>query len=225
MKINGERAPSEVYKDFRSAVLDILQAQENQEAVLNGVAGIGHGIDDIPGSIVSVDTAPSQSKRKDYVAVTTPPNAIDSPVIVGKKIIELETINQQRSVTRIPKVIFVIGGPGSNKATLCLKAVGMNPGWSHIRFDSVSHDSIDFSIYFINSIGRTLRSLAESEPRPLTENFVIKEAITAGEMVSKESLDKLIHSNILQLMNKKGIIIDGYPRDMAQLHDFQERVC
>lgn len=135
-----------MYKDFRSSVLDILQAQENQEAVLNGVAGIGHGIDDIPGSIVSVDTAPSQSKPKDYVIVTTPPNAIESPVKVrtkmngnvGQKIIEVETINQHPppapgKIPKIPNIIFVIGGPGSNKAHLCLKAVGMNPGWGHLR--------------------------------------------------------------------------------------------
>ena len=51
-----------MYKDFRTAVLDILGAQENQEALLNGVAGMGRGVDDIPGSIVSVDTAPSQPK-------------------------------------------------------------------------------------------------------------------------------------------------------------------
>lgn len=69
-----------------------------------------------------------------------------------------------------------------------------------------------------------MRSLAESEPKPLTENFAIKEAITAGEMVTKESLDKLIRSNVLQLMNKKGIIIDGFPRDMTQIHDFEEKV-
>lgn len=138
-----------MYKDFRSAILDILQANENQEAVLNGVAGIGHGrefgVDDIPGSIVSVDTAPSQSKAKNYVAVTTPPNAIESPVKartkmnghVGQNVIEVETINQRPvpgNVTKIPKVIFVIGGPGSNKAQLCMKAVGMNPGWGHVRF-------------------------------------------------------------------------------------------
>lgn len=87
-----------------------------------------------------------------------------------------------------------------------------------------------FSFFFINkflisiSIGRSLRSLAESEPKPLTENFAIKEAITAGEMVTKESLDKLIRSNVLQLMNKKGIIIDGFPRDMTQIHNFEEKV-
>lgn len=69
-----------------------------------------------------------------------------------------------------------------------------------------------------------MRTLAESEPKPLTENFAIKEAITAGEMVSKESLDKLLNSNIMQLVNKKGIIIDGFPRDMSQIQHFQEKV-
>jgi adenylate kinase family enzyme len=58
----------------------------------------------------------------------------------------------------------------------------------------------------------------------MTENFLIKQAIAAGEMVSNESLEKLIHSNILQLMNKKGIIIDGFPRDMNQVLDFQDKV-
>ncbi|KAL7042467.1 hypothetical protein ACKWTF_001148 [Chironomus riparius] len=215
--INGERAPSEVYKDFRAAVLDILQAQENQEAVLNGVAGIGHGNDEIPGSIVSVETAPKQEpiREREAMVVTTPPNAIDSPITVktkmngnvGKNVIEVETIENRLtdSVSKIPPVIFVLGGPGSNKAMLCLKAVGMNAGWSHF------------------SIGRSLRTLAESDPKPLTENFAIKESLTAGEMVSKDSLDKLIHTNILQLLNKKGIIIDGYPRDINQVYDFEEK--
>lgn len=43
-------------------------------------------------------------------------------------------------------------------------------------------------------------------------------------MAAKESLDKMIHTNVLQLMNKKGIIIDGFPRDMTQILDFQEKV-
>ena len=74
------------------------------------------------------------------------------------------------------------------------------------------------------SIGRNLRTLAESEPKPMTENYAIKEAILAGEMAAKASLDKMIHSNVLQLMNKRGIIIDGFPRDMNQIQDFQENV-
>lgn len=43
-------------------------------------------------------------------------------------------------------------------------------------------------------------------------------------MVEKESLDRIIHNNLLQLVNKRGIIIDGYPRMMKQMKDFQEKV-
>lgn len=74
------------------------------------------------------------------------------------------------------------------------------------------------------SIGRSLRALAESEPKPNTENFAVKESITAGEMVSKSSLEKLIDHHLSQLRDKRGIIIDGYPRDMNQVKDFEEKV-
>lgn len=46
----------------------------------------------------------------------------------------------------------------------------------------------------------------------------------AGEMVNKESIEKLLHTNIVQLQNKKGIIIDGYPRDINQIQNFEEKV-
>ncbi len=143
IQINGERAPSEVYKDFRVAVLDILQTQENKEAVLNGVAGIGNGIDEIPGRIVSVDTAPRKSdSARETATLTSPPNTIDSPVMkvktrmngsVGKNVIEVETIDSSEDNGSIPPIIFVLGGPGSNKYALCLKAAAANPGWATFR--------------------------------------------------------------------------------------------
>lgn len=39
----GERPPDEVYRDFRSAVFEILGSQDNQNAMLNGVVGMGKG--------------------------------------------------------------------------------------------------------------------------------------------------------------------------------------
>lgn len=132
-----------MYKDFRAAVLDILGAQENQEAMLNGVAGMGHGVDDIPGSIVSVDTAPSKSNATPPIR-PRPPSQPTNPYVKQNNV-QIEKIPDkpvQRIVqamkntslsNKIPSIIFVIGGPGSNKATLCLKAVGMNPGWGHFR--------------------------------------------------------------------------------------------
>ncbi|XP_055641967.1 uncharacterized protein LOC129778854 isoform X2 [Toxorhynchites rutilus septentrionalis] len=232
--INGERAPSEVYKDFRSAVLDILGAQENQEALLNGVAGMGRGVDDIPGSIVSVETAPSQNKviaapahqveinnlnRTPTPSPPPPPsppqpraNPIQSQVAtrqmhtnVGMPPRMSNSAVKGSNTGRLPPIIWVIGGPGSNKATLCLKAVGINPGWGHF------------------SVGRLLRAVAESDPRVATEDYAVKEAIAAGEMVPKKSLDRLIENHLAQLSEKRGIIIDGYPRDMIQVGDFEEK--
>lgn len=138
--MNGERAPSEVYKDFRAAVLDILGAQENQEALLNGVAGIGRGIDDIPGSIVSVETAPKKPTppvRPQTRTINSKTNVVQIEQISEKPVPKMAQAMRNPSLKsdgfKIPHIIFVIGGPGSNKATLCLKAVGMNPGWGHFR--------------------------------------------------------------------------------------------
>lgn len=155
-QVNGERSPTEVYKDFRNAILDILGAQDNHEALLNGVAGMGRGIDDIPGSIVSVETAPSQRKALQNAKQMQTPNKSDilevNP-IMGQNVTMVNRTNTPNThqhqqpqqpnhatttttstkTTDYPLVIWVIGGPGSNKATLCLKAVGFNPGWGHIR--------------------------------------------------------------------------------------------
>lgn len=166
-----------MYKDFRAAVLDILSTLENQEAILNGVSGMGRGINDIPGSIVSVDTAPSQAQNipgisnhnaapistvlSQHAAIGAPvsqkpedptrnitnavishiaSNAAQAVALTGAQ----NLITQQPMLTNagtsmstdmngIPPVIWVIGGPGSNKSTLCMKAVGLNQGWAHFR--------------------------------------------------------------------------------------------
>lgn len=143
-----------MYKDFRAAILDILSSQENQEAEMNGIAGMGKGSDDIPGSIVSVDTAPSPQR-----VVTQQPRPILGGGGLPNKVTTQATVDpfgevqserpQAEEVSRvskqgakasssssngaIPPVIFVIGGPGSNKASLCLKVVGGSSGWTHFR--------------------------------------------------------------------------------------------
>lgn len=137
--MNGERAPNEVYKDFRMTVLDILGAQENQEALLNGVAGMGKGINEIPGSIVSVETAPSQHKNVTAPSAETPTNAKirDNNVLHPNNLMGQNITDQNvpaQSLEKLPPVIWIIGGPGSNKSTLCLKAIALNPGWGHFRF-------------------------------------------------------------------------------------------
>lgn len=69
-----------------------------------------------------------------------------------------------------------------------------------------------------------MRALAESDPKPNTENYSVKEAISEGDMVAKKTIEKLFENQILQLRDKKGIIIDGYPRDIDQIKDFETKV-
>ncbi|XP_053959984.1 adenylate kinase isoenzyme 5 [Anastrepha ludens] len=252
--VNGERAPAEVYKDFRTAVLDILSTLENQEAMLNGVTGMGRGINDIPGSIVSVDTAPSQAaniadisnanaNNKTVFAANTNhnnnrshynnnvgnqsiANAMGAHIASGVTaaaatagITDAEVITSQPALTttnnaatsmdhnmdNIPPVIWVIGGPGSNKARLCMKAVGLNPGWGHI------------------SMGRLLRVITDSAPRANTENYTVKESLSAGEMVPEKAISNILDANIRQMMDRKGILIDGYPRNLQQIKHFENK--
>lgn len=44
-------------------------------------------------------------------------------------------------------------------------------------------------------------------------------------MVKKPSIEKLIENHLVSLSDKKGIIIDGYPRDINQVKVFEEKVC
>lgn len=74
------------------------------------------------------------------------------------------------------------------------------------------------------SIGRIVRTIAESDPKANTENHTIKESIAAGEMIAKRSLDRLIEEQLVQLADRRGVIIDGLPRDVQQVHDFEEKV-
>ncbi|XP_017469415.1 PREDICTED: adenylate kinase isoenzyme 5 [Rhagoletis zephyria] len=252
--VNGERAPAEVYKDFRTAVLDILSTLENEEAMLNGVTGMGRGINDIPGSIVSVDTAPSQAanitdisnananktvfsaantnhdnNRNFYnnnggdpsvanaVGAHIVSSAIAAAATAGMKDAEVITIQTEPVATNnaatsmdlkmdnIPSVIWIIGGPGSNKATLCMKAVSLNPGWGHI------------------SMGRLLRTITDSAPRANTENYTVKEALSAGEMVPEKAISNILEANIRQMLDRKGILIDGYPRNLQQVKHFENK--
>ena len=140
--VNGERNPAEVYKDFRSAVFEILGSQDNQNALLNGVVGMGKGMNEIPGTIVSVETAPEERNAEDEaqtsetveIAVSPPTPRMKTPPIELTRILEQPpTPNNNIDFSNLPPIIWVIGGPGSNKSTLCLKAVALNPGWSHFR--------------------------------------------------------------------------------------------
>lgn len=139
--VNGERNPAEVYKEFRDAVFEILGAEDNQNALLNGVVGMGRGVNEIPGTIVTVETAPDQNDdvaatSSSAVAALSAPSLTKTPSAKNIILNPSDLLAQSRTIdfANLPPIIWVIGGPGSNKSSLCLKAIAQNPGWSHFRY-------------------------------------------------------------------------------------------
>lgn len=177
---------------------------ENEEAVLNGVSGIGRGANDIPGQIVSVETAESFRQAARTITANGEYNVPD----------------------KYPPVIFIVGGPGSNKAELCDDVLKNNSSWGHIRwvvFENISKIIIIMKPKYC-SIGRNLRSVTNKAPRVNTESYATKEALSNGELVSETTIRNMLDTEMAKLQDKSGIIIDGYPRNKEQAKYFEDKV-
>ncbi|CAG7634789.1 unnamed protein product [Allacma fusca] len=96
-------------------------------------------------------------------------------------------------------IIWVIGGPGSNKSQL----------------------SSNSSPYFHLSIGNELRSVVSNGNSNFTEEQIkhIKDSVASGELVSTDIIMSLI-SQILGIQRR--VVIDGFPRNAVQLKSFQD---
>lgn len=106
-----------------------------------------------------------------------------------------------------PPVLWVLGGPGSNKAALCSQAA-KETNWAHI------------------SLGKLLRTA--SETRYLKQNkeaALIRDRISSGEMVPLNIIMKIVETHMAANLNAPGIILDGFPRDMTQAGEFEAKVC
>lgn len=100
-QVNGERHPGEVYRDFKEAVIKILGSQDNPPAL-----GEGTEAPVPPNLATELHTVPPPRPGTSVIAVSTPPRSRqDTPV--------------PRQRAAFPPVLWVIGGPGSNKAALC----------------------------------------------------------------------------------------------------------
>lgn len=93
-----------------------------------------------------------------------------------------------------------------------------------LKWQSISKIHYKILTVLFSSIGRVVRAIAESDPKANTENHKIKNAIASGEMINKQSIQKILETHLINLSDKKGIIIDGYPRDIKQVTDFEEKV-
>ncbi|KAG5345942.1 KAD5 kinase, partial [Acromyrmex heyeri] len=185
LEINGERNPSEVYVSFRDAILRIL--------------GISSGEIHDQNVPQSLEAEVEVERRKES---TTDSALVKQVVGTNNRLPPSISIDAPKTADKprkgLPSFIWVIGGPGSNKAALCTQAVRNMSGWLHI------------------SIGELFRTMASS-------NMSVNDAIVSGEMVPHDIVMKLVEQQILLNRDSDGIVMDGYPRDLNQVQEFQTK--
>ncbi|KAI5633001.1 adenylate kinase domain-containing protein [Phthorimaea operculella] len=110
-----------------------------------------------------------------------------------------------RGAATKPQILWVVGGPGSNKATLCQRAVAQRHGWTHF------------------SLGQRLRALADAGGGPASDGALARTAVSGGELVSKDLATKLVRTAVNDAARSgHGLVLDGYPRDLEQLEQFEK---
>ncbi|KAL1491092.1 hypothetical protein ABEB36_011742 [Hypothenemus hampei] len=194
IKIHGERPPMEVYQDFRAAFFQILSNQDNPPeftANNNMVAPL------------PTDLAAELPTLQNHIAEPSRPKT--QVISVGNQN-GVPNFKSPIKPLAYPPVLWVIGGPGSNKAALCAE-IAQETGWTHV------------------SLGKQLRAACEA-PKDTAgdgELTTMKDSISNGDLVSKETIMKFIDSQMNLNLDSKGIILDGFPRNMEQANEFENR--
>jgi len=102
-----------------------------------------------------------------------------------------------------PNVVFVLGGPGAGKGTMC-ELAQCQLGWTHL------------------SVGDLLRAERDSGSEHAA---LIADTIHAGELVSDDlvvELLKIAMETATRTTGKTNFLIDGFPRSLANLAGWNE---
>lgn len=104
-----------------------------------------------------------------------------------------------------PNIVFVLGGPGAGKGTMCELAESQLD-WVHL------------------STGELLRAEQEKEG-PLAAS--IRELLAGGNFISDDIVVRLLRSTmetITRSTGKRNFLLDGFPRSMGNLEEWQRVV-
>lgn len=102
-----------------------------------------------------------------------------------------------------PNVVFVIGGPGSGKGTMC-ELAQIQLGWTHL------------------STGDLLRAELEANSQTAV---TIEKFITAGELVPNDIIVTLLKDameKVTRTTGKQNFLLDGFPRSMNNMEGWYE---
>ncbi|XP_058015392.1 adenylate kinase isoenzyme 1 isoform X1 [Ahaetulla prasina] len=104
-----------------------------------------------------------------------------------------------------PKIVFVIGGPGSGKGTQSQRMA------SHFGFVCVS-------------VGEILRAQMLRRATSDKKWELIAKIIADGELAPSETTIEELKQQFIKHPDAKGFVVDGFPRDIGQAFLFEEQV-
>ncbi|XP_048395585.1 adenylate kinase isoenzyme 5 isoform X3 [Stegostoma tigrinum] len=105
-----------------------------------------------------------------------------------------------------PWIVLLIGGPGSGKGTQSLKVA------KHYGFEYIS-------------VGELLRRKMIHNTTCNRKWSLMAKIITNGELAPQETTITEIKRRLMQLPDARGFVIDGFPRDVAQVLSFEDQIC
>lgn len=74
-------------------------------------------------------------------------------------------------------------------------------------------------------MGQRLRSLADAGGGPASDGALARSAISGGELAPNELVSKLVKVAMNDAARSgHGLVLDGYPRDLSQMEQFQREV-
>ncbi|XP_061459986.1 adenylate kinase isoenzyme 1 isoform X1 [Rhineura floridana] len=104
-----------------------------------------------------------------------------------------------------PKIIFVIGGPGSGKGTQSNRMA------SHFGFTCIS-------------VGEILRNQMIHHATSDRKWELIAKIISNGELAPPETTIEELKQQFIKQQDAKGFVVDGFPRDIGQAFTFEEQI-
>ncbi|XP_043914424.1 adenylate kinase isoenzyme 5-like isoform X2 [Protopterus annectens] len=104
-----------------------------------------------------------------------------------------------------PKIIFIIGGPGSGKDTQSRKIA------NRYNFEWIS-------------VGEILRARMIHHATTDRKWELIAQIIANGELAPSETTIEELKHQFIQHTDAKGFIIDGFPREISQAFTFEEQI-
>ncbi|KAL5011338.1 hypothetical protein ScPMuIL_009889 [Solemya velum] len=103
-------------------------------------------------------------------------------------------------------VVFMMGGPGSGKQTQVQQLIKRYSGWVHLSMGDLLRDRI---------------STVGSSDEKWT---MLTDLMSNGELAPEELTVEVLVNTLKQHKNAKGFIIEGYPRTMKQVEEYEKLV-